>query len=140
MTMGKTDDTSKAPQGRNQVSAAVEKAASRSRPADSKLEHTLELIEAIEVERARLMKAESILHCAIIAMTEDDDFDDGETPYYPSVIEMARDLVNQALEQLDSVKLGPMIEKLKGHAETPGSERGSGYEGVKETYVEYRLN
>ena len=86
------------------------------------------------------MKAESILHCAIVAMTDDDDFDDGETPYYPSVIEQARELVNQALEQLDSVNLGPMIEKLKGHAEKRESDRGPDYPGVREPRVEYRVS
>ena len=70
----------------------------------------------------------------------DDDFDDGETPYYPSVIEQARDLVNQALEQLDSVYLGPMIEKLKAQAQTRENERGTGYEGVREPRVEYRVS
>ena len=128
--MGKTDDTSKGLPDRNPAVPFT----------DPKLDPSLALIEAIEVERARLMKAESVLHCVIVAMTDDDDFDDGETPYYPSVIEQARELVNQVLEQLDSVKLGPMIEKLRRHAETRESERGTGYEGVREPRVEYRVS
>ena len=142
--MAKTDDTSKTRPDRNRAHGSAEAVVAQSPSTDSFLKSSLDLMVAIEVERARLMKAESLLHCACLAMDYDDGFDDGERPYYPDVIELARELVNQTLAQLDSVTLGPMIEKLKGHApshaQTRESERGPDYDGVKEPHLEYRVN
>lgn len=58
------------------------------------------------------MKAESILGCALIAMDYDDACIASEL-YYPDVIEQARELVNKAIEELDSTRLRLLIEALK---------------------------
>ena len=60
--------------------------------------------DLIEEERERLMRAHSVLDCILMAMGDDDSMPtDG--PHYPSQIEIARDLVNEAVRQLDIVNL-----------------------------------
>ncbi|MGH8336240.1 MAG: hypothetical protein ACRETL_05315, partial [Gammaproteobacteria bacterium] len=61
------------------------------------------LHEAIESERDNLSKAESVLGCLMISMEYEADPDDG--PYYPDVAQLARDLVKQSIDQLDSLVL-----------------------------------
>ncbi len=116
--MGKTDDTSKGRPDRNPSLPSAQTGA-RSPAAEPTLKIEPALLETIEVERTRLMKAESLLHCAILAMDGDDELDSGDRPYYQTIIDVARGLVNQTLEQLDSVNLAPMIKEEKG---------GKGYE------------
>jgi hypothetical protein len=65
----------------------------------------------IEEERVRLMSAESILECAMLAMDET-DHEQANGPYYQNVIGVARDLILKSIDQLDSVRLAPMLEKL----------------------------
>lgn len=67
--------------------------------------------DAIEDERARLMDAETILHCVVIAMNETDP-SDTHGPYYQNVIEVARDLVVESINRLDSVRMRPMLERF----------------------------
>lgn len=87
---------------------------------DIKLDAPLML--AIEEERARLMQVESLLDCLLAAM--DKDGDDTGDPYYPSVIELARELVNRTIEQLDSVKLKPLIQQgMEGAAPAAAEEK-----------------
>lgn len=69
------------------------------------------LEDTVEEERARLMKAHAILNCVVIAM-EDEGLCTGEGPYYPAVIESARDLVNETINRLDGVGLALMSAKL----------------------------
>jgi hypothetical protein len=61
------------------------------------------LHEAIENERSTLLKAESILRCLTISLESEMDRADG--PYYPDIAEMARELMHQAFNGLDSVNL-----------------------------------
>jgi hypothetical protein len=61
------------------------------------------LHEAIEDERGNLSKAESLLGCLAIAMEYEADFVNG--PHYPDVAELARELVRQSINGLDSVML-----------------------------------
>jgi hypothetical protein len=59
--------------------------------------------DAIEIERERLMRAHTLLSCAAIAMdTEELSFGG---PHYLTVIEMARDLVNHAINNLEPASL-----------------------------------
>lgn len=91
------------------------------RSVDIKLDAPLLL--AIEEERARLMQVESLLDCLLAAMDNDGDDDAGD-PYYPSVIELARELVNRTIEQLDSVKLKPLIQQsMEGTAPAAVEEK-----------------
>jgi hypothetical protein len=62
------------------------------------------LHEAIETERGNLAKAESVLGCLTIAM-EYADTDSATGPYYPDVAQVARDLVRQSINALDSLTL-----------------------------------
>jgi hypothetical protein len=62
------------------------------------------LHEAIEAERGNLAKAESVLGCLTIAM-EYSDSDSTTEPYYPDVAQVARDLVRQSINALDSLTL-----------------------------------
>lgn len=71
------------------------------------------LKEAIEAERSRLMTADAILHGVIIAM-DADDTQDPDSPDYQTLVALARDLVKQAIDQLDSVRLRPMVEQTGG--------------------------
>jgi hypothetical protein len=68
------------------------------------------LYEVIDAERARLMDAEAILHCAVVAM------DDGggwgaEGPYYTGVIDTAREMVIAAINNLDSIALKAALRR-----------------------------
>ena len=62
------------------------------------------LHEAIEAERGNLAKAESVLGCLTIAM-EYADNDPTTEPYYADVAQVARDLVRQSINALDSLTL-----------------------------------
>ena len=111
--MADRENTAKSRPGRNPAQTAAQIGA-RYPGAEPTLKVDPALLETIEVERTRLMKAESLLHCAILAMDDDDGLDNGDRPYYQTIIDVARDLVNQTLEQLDSVNLAPMIKEEKG--------------------------
>lgn len=71
-----------------------------------------EIYDAIEDERSRLMTAEALLHCVVIAMNDDEGGAHG--PNYPTLVALARDLVRESIDQLDSVRLRPMLKKLDG--------------------------
>jgi hypothetical protein len=59
--------------------------------------------DAIEVERERLMRAHTLLSCAAIAMDAEDLAFEG--PHYLTIIEMSRDLVSQAINNLEPMVL-----------------------------------
>jgi hypothetical protein len=61
------------------------------------------LHEAIEIERHNLSKAESVLGCLAISMEYDTD--SINKPYYPDVAQLARELVRQSINGLDSLAL-----------------------------------
>jgi hypothetical protein len=69
------------------------------------------LHEAIETERDNLSKAESVLGCLAIAMEYEADSVDG--PYYPDVAQLARDLVRQSINGLDSLVLQQRLLRNK---------------------------
>ena len=75
------------------------------------------LHEAIEDERGNLSKAESVLGCLAIAMEYEADSVNG--PHYPDVAELARELVRQSINGLDSLVLQQRLlrNKIK---EAPG--------------------
>jgi hypothetical protein len=83
------------------------------------------LRDAIQQERARLMTAETVMHCVAIAM--DDDGAGADAPHYPTLIELSRDLVKQAIDRLDFIRLPRTAAKV--------CVRGT--DEVKERAVEY---
>lgn len=72
---------------------------------------TSALSDAIEDERSRLMRVESLIECLLAAMDNDDDAGT-EAPYYPNVIEMMYELVQETIDKLDSVNVKPLIREL----------------------------
>ena len=106
---------------------------SKTRAAGEAAASTPDLLEAIEAERARLMQAESLLQCLLVAL----EGEEGEvcSPYYPQVIELARELLTQSIGQLDSLRLRPLIERARGEKDYGTVEERTGRHGheVKES-------
>jgi hypothetical protein len=78
-------------------------------PALSSLPQQLE--DAIEAERDRLMRAHTLLSCAALAMDAEDLSFEG--PHYLTVIEMSRDLVNQAINNLEPMTLESAMQQVE---------------------------
>jgi hypothetical protein len=89
-----------------------------------------DLLEVIEAERTRLMQAESLLQCLTAAL----DAEEGETqsPYYPNVIELARELLTQSIGQLDSLRLRPLIGQVLENKDYATAEERTGRHGTDE--------
>jgi len=77
------------------------------------------LHEAIEAERGNLAKAEAVLGCLAIAMEYETDSAAG--PYYPDVALIARDIVRQSINGLDSLTLQRHLlrNKIKEDCDLP---------------------
>ncbi len=69
------------------------------------------LHEAIEAERGNLSKAESVLGCLVISMEYETET--LNKPYYPDVAQLARDLVRQSINGLDSLALQQRLMRNK---------------------------
>jgi hypothetical protein len=69
------------------------------------------LHEAIENERSNLSRAESVLGCLAISMESEPDPVNG--PYYPDVAQLARELVRQSINGLDSLALQKLLLRDK---------------------------
>ncbi|MET0660394.1 MAG: hypothetical protein ABW110_19800 [Steroidobacteraceae bacterium] len=66
------------------------------------------IIDLIEAEPSRLMTAAAVLHCVVLAMYERESADRG-APYYPSVVEVAREMIVEAIDRLDSIHVRPLL-------------------------------
>ena len=93
---------------------------SRNRAGEAPDLHTV-----IEKERHRLMTAEALMHCVAVAMDDNDCAAD--TPDYQTLIDLSRHLIKQTIDQLDSVRMKPLLEKIGVH----------GTDAVKESTVTY---
>ena len=82
------------------------------------------LHEAIETERGNLSRAESVLGCLAISMEY--DADSAHRPYYPDVAQLARELVRQSINGLDSLTLQQRLlrNKIKESADRSLVEGG----------------
>jgi len=96
--MAKKDVAPNRRSSRNSRSSPLPAPASQP-PATSTL-NLLPLRNIVEDERARLMKAHSILGTVIAAM-EAEGVCTNDGPYWPSVIETARDLVDESIRKLE---------------------------------------
>jgi hypothetical protein len=78
------------------------------------------LHEAIENERSNLSRAEAVLGCLAISMESQPDPVNG--PYYPEVAQLARELVRQSINGLDSLALQKLLlrNKVKENPVAPG--------------------
>src|SRR5688500_13393765 len=77
------------------------------------------LHEYVETQRSRLMDAEAVLDCVICALDEDSRLD-ASGPSYPSVVRIARELIREAIDRLDSVKVEAVMSGCDVSAETLG--------------------
>lgn len=66
----------------------------------------------IEEERTRLLTAGTVLGCAAVAI-ENDRSADRHAFYYADVIELARNMIRQTTDRLDSVYLEAFYEQLR---------------------------
>jgi hypothetical protein len=80
------------------------------------------LHEAIEIERGNLSRAESLLGCLAISLEYETD--SVTAPYYPDVAQIARDLVRQSLNGLDSLTLQQRLlrNKVKEETDLPSAD------------------
>jgi hypothetical protein len=80
------------------------------------------LHEAIENERSNLSRAEAVLGCLAISMESQPDPVNG--PYYPEVAQLARELVRQSINGLDSLALQKLLlrDKVKESPVGPDAE------------------
>ena len=69
------------------------------------------LHDAIEMERDNLSKAASVLACLADSMEYAEDTIDG--PYYPDVARLARQLITQSINALDSLTLQRLLLRDK---------------------------
>lgn len=83
--------------------------------------HTLE--EAIESVRTLMMQVRSVLHCLsdVLMYTDDDD-----AVMHAEVARATAGWANLAAEELDLVKLKPLIEAIKRRGGGPAGEGGAG--------------
>ena len=117
--------TSKGRPARNPEVAQTKSASSPPKPA-SGAPNLQSLEDIVEDERARLMKAHSILSCVVTAM-EDDAVCSADGPYWPSVIESARDLVNESIRRLEDLDYSPKSAPRKNYeVREPAPDYGSG--------------
>ena len=91
---------------------------------------TPDLLEVIEAERARLMQAESLLQCLLAALKDEEV--ETRDPYFPHVIELARELLTQSIGELDSLRLRPLIEQARGEQAYATAEEKTGRHGAHE--------
>lgn len=68
----------------------------------------MNLLQAIEDERARLMTVDAVLHCVANAM-DAGDCNAAHTPDFSAVIALARGLVIESIDRLDRARIQPMI-------------------------------
>lgn len=101
--MATRNSTWKAGSGRNRLDPDAE-----SDPAP--LLNPLE--EAIENERSRLGRAEAVLDCLRLSLLYVQEGEESDPPDFAEVAAVAKIMVRGAINGLDSVAIGPLIEGL----------------------------
>jgi len=93
------------------------------------------LHEAIENERGNLSKAESVLGCLVVSMEHNGDSADcADRPYYPDVAQLARELVKQSINRLDSLVLQKRLARNKIEESSALSCGEGTYRDLRGTY------
>lgn len=110
--MADRDDTSKPRSGRNQTEAGASKAgpsSSTGKPDSPSSLLQSPLIQAIEAERAELLRAHSILECLYEVLL----YAEGESATsWADSANVASRLIDESVTRLDVVRLKPMIEAM----------------------------
>lgn len=71
------------------------------------------LLDIVETERGNLARADSLLGCLQLAMEYGDDTIE-RAPYYPDVAKIAREIIRNTINALDSIHLpDPAPDKVK---------------------------
>jgi hypothetical protein len=71
------------------------------------------LLDIVEAERGNLAQADSLLGCLQLAMEYGDDAIE-RAPYYPDVAKIAREIIRNTINALDSIRLpAPAPDKVK---------------------------
>jgi hypothetical protein len=96
------------------------------------------LHQHIAAERSRLLDAEAVLDCMIVAMGEDVRLD-AAGPSYSNVVRVVRGLVSRTIDRLDSVNVKATIAAPdgSGNAGSGSSMIEDVYDGVKEALPAY---
>jgi hypothetical protein len=77
--------------------------------------------QTIEAERARLFQASAVLKCLYeVLLYADGD----EAVTYAEAAHVSKTLIDQSLENLDIVRIGPQIDQLKRAHDYPVPEEG----------------
>lgn len=99
---------------RSSTSSVATDESSMQRATQSALEPLYDpLREAIEEERARLALADSVLGCLWIALEHAEECDDQSVPSFADVAGLAREIVRESINKLDSVHLRPLLAGRK---------------------------
>jgi hypothetical protein len=127
MTMADTYDTAPT---RQKLNLNVPAGTSNNVPAETP---TKRLQQTIDAERARLLQVSCVLHCLYEVLLYADG-DDAVT--YAEAAHLAANLIDESVERLDSVRIGPMIEAIRSEGEKERGGIGGPYE-VREPRVAY---
>lgn len=73
---------------------------------------SVSLEDIIEAERARLMVARSVLGCTKVALNNDDDSDIHPLEY-ADVVQVAREMIEEATVRLDSAHLQRFYQRIE---------------------------
>jgi hypothetical protein len=112
--MASRQSTSKAHQGRNRAPSSSRRTRStrpKRRAEEPEPKAFGPLRDAIEHERGELTRAESVLGCLAFALLYSDWINE-DPPDYASVAEIARRIVSDSVNRLDSVYVGPLIKRI----------------------------
>lgn len=110
--MASRQSTSKARPGRNRApSRRTRSTRPKRRVAEPEPQAFGPLQEAIEHERGELTRAQSVLGCLAFALLYSDWINE-DPPDYAGVAEMARRIVSDSVDRLDSVYVGPLIKRI----------------------------
>jgi hypothetical protein len=99
------------------------------------------LRELIEAERSRLMDADAVLHCAVLALGANDT-GGRDTPDYQSVINTARALIAQSVQRLDAATIHTLLRSPEMPARAvaisaPPVAEGGEQDAVREDRTKY---
>jgi hypothetical protein len=120
--MGAKKSTS---QARPSTNKSRNKSGNRVSPPAAAVSDPEALLDAIEEERSRLMNAEAVLHCVLIAFDENGGRCNPDGPYLPGVIGIARDLVARTITRLDPDRLDSIVEGTSNDADADYAEMDS---------------
>lgn len=72
------------------------------------------LESAIEEERSRLSRARAVLGCLQVALLSSDrDDEECDVGDFSDAAAVARELIGESVERLDSANIGPLMRKLR---------------------------